>query len=89
MDMVAAQLQQQQVLLLAYEQQVQQQQQLQQQQPVLIGGIGAHLNFDHAELVLIEALTPGMYANVVPPLRRLFDHLCSRSVACYCAPVHE
>ncbi len=73
MDVVAAQLQQQQVLLLAYEQQVQQQQQqLQQQQPVLIGGIGAHLNFDHAELVLIEALTPGMYANVVPPLRRLF-----------------
>ena len=70
MDVVAAQLQQQQVLLLAYEQQVQQQQQLQQQQPVLIGGIGATLNFDHPEFVLIEQLTPGMYANVVPLLRR-------------------
>jgi hypothetical protein len=60
MDAVTTQLQQQQVLLLAYEQQVQQKQQQQQQQPAPLGGIGACLNFDHAELVLIESLTPGM-----------------------------
>ncbi len=61
MDSVNAQLQQQRVLLLAYEQQAQQQQQQQQQeQPVLVGGIGACLNFDHAELILIESLTPNM-----------------------------
>jgi hypothetical protein len=63
LDAVAGQLQQQQVLLLAYQQQAQQQQV--QQQPVLLGGIGATLNFDHAELVLVESLTPGMYANLL------------------------
>jgi hypothetical protein len=68
LDAVAGQLQQQQVLLLAYQQQAQQQQAQQQQaqqQPVLLGGIGATLNFDHAELVLVESLTPGMYANLL------------------------
>jgi hypothetical protein len=59
MDAVTAQLQQQKVLLLAYEQQMQQQQPP-PPPPVLVGGIGACLNFEHAELVLVESLTPGM-----------------------------
>jgi hypothetical protein len=55
LDVVTSQLQQQHVLLQAHQRQIQQ-----QPQPAPQAGIGAVLNFDHVELVLIDSLTPGM-----------------------------